>query len=120
MRSSPALARSVVGRGEGLVHLCERLAGRQEARLQRRYPSVAMAEERQHKTRSRANPGGGDVLKVIGADVRPLRERKPPWLKVPAPGGKRYRALEKRIKEENLHTVCREAACPNIGECWER
>jgi lipoyl synthase len=79
-----------------------------------------MAEERQHKTRSRANPGGGDVLKVLGADVRPIRERKPPWLKVPAPGGTRYRALEKRIKEENLHTVCREAACPNIGECWER
>src|SRR4051795_13392085 len=71
-------------------------------------------------TRSRANPGGMDVLKVLGADVRPIRERKPPWLKVPAPGGARYRTLEKRIKEENLNTVCREAACPNIGECWER
>jgi lipoic acid synthetase len=79
-----------------------------------------MAEERQHKTRSRANPGGGDVLKVIGADVRPLRERKPPWLKVPAPGRPGYRRLEKLIREENLHTVCREAACPNVGECWER
>jgi lipoic acid synthetase len=79
-----------------------------------------MGEERQHKTRSRANPGGGDVLKVIGSDVRPLRERKPPWLKVPAPGRPNYRRLEGLIKEENLHTVCREAACPNIGECWER
>ena len=44
-------------------------------------------------TRSRANPGGMDVLEVLGPAVRPLRERKPPWLKVPAPGGERYRSL---------------------------
>ncbi len=75
---------------------------------------------RKHQTRSRANPGGMDVLKVLGADVRPLRERKPPWFKVPAPGGKRYLELSARIKDDNLHTVCQEAACPNIGECWER
>ena len=71
-------------------------------------------------TRSRANPGGMDVLQVLGPAVRPLRERKPPWLKVPAPGGERYRALTALIREENLHTVCQEAACPNVGECWER
>ncbi len=71
-------------------------------------------------TRSRANPGGMDVLKVLGADVRPLRERKPPWFKVPAAGGARYRELSALIREENLHTVCQEAACPNVGECWER
>jgi len=61
-----------------------------------------------------------DVLKVLGPDVRPLRERKPPWFKVPAPGGARYRELAAMIKEENLHTVCQEAACPNVGECWQR
>ena len=61
-----------------------------------------------------------DVLKVLGPDVRPLRERKPPWFKVPAPGGKRYVELTKLIRDENLHTVCQEAACPNVGECWER
>jgi lipoic acid synthetase len=71
-------------------------------------------------TRSRANPGGMDVLKVLGSDVRPLRERKPPWFKVPAAGGARYRELSALIREENLHTVCQEAACPNVGECWER
>jgi lipoic acid synthetase len=71
-------------------------------------------------TRSRANPGGMDVLKVLGSDVRPLRERKPPWFKVPAPGGQRYRELTELIRSENLHTVCQEAACPNVGECWER
>jgi lipoic acid synthetase len=71
-------------------------------------------------TRSRSNPGGGDVLSVLGASVRPLRERKPPWLKVPAPGGDGYRSLSALIRSENLHTVCQEAACPNVGECWER
>src|SRR6202050_5301342 len=76
--------------------------------------------EREHSTRSRANPGGMDVLSVLGSDVRPLRERKPPWFKVPPPGGERYRALSEMIRSENLHTVRQEAACPNVGECWER
>ena len=71
-------------------------------------------------TRSRSNPGGMDVLEVLGPDVRPLRERKPPWFKVPPPGGQRYRELTELIRSENLHTVCQEAACPNVGECWER
>ncbi len=71
-------------------------------------------------TRSRSNPGGMDVLKVLGSDVRPLRERKPPWFKVSAAGGARYRELSALIREEGLHTVCQEAACPNVGECWER
>jgi len=77
-------------------------------------------EQRSHSTRSRANPGGMDVLRVLGSDVRPLRERKPPWFKVAAPGGPRYRELSSLIASENLHTVCQEAACPNVGECWER
>ena len=71
-------------------------------------------------TRSRSNPGGMDVRDVLGPDVRPLRERKPPWFKVPPPGGQRYRELTELIRDENLHTVCQEAACPNVGECWER
>ena len=76
--------------------------------------------EREHRTRSRANPGGMDVLTVLGPDVLPMKHRKPPWFKVPAPGGEKYRELDKLIKSEGLHTVCQEAACPNIGECWER
>ncbi len=75
---------------------------------------------RPHVTRSRANPGGMDVLSVLGTDVRPMRERKPAWFKVPPPGGERYRDLVELIRAENLHTVCQEAACPNVGECWER
>lgn len=73
--------------------------------------------ERIHVTRSRAKPGGNAVE---GAGKVGIRERKPPWLKVPAPGGPKYRRLTKLIKEENLNTVCREANCPNVGECWER
>ena len=79
-----------------------------------------MSATREHKTRSRANPGGMDVLEVLGPDVEPYRGRKPPWFKVPPPGGPRYRDLTRLIREENLHTVCQEAACPNVGECWER
>ena len=44
--------------------------------------------------------------------------RKPPWLKVPLPGGETYEAVRARVKRLDLHTVCQEAMCPNIGECW--
>jgi lipoic acid synthetase len=71
--------------------------------------------ERIHVTRSRANPGGAQI-----ADGLPFRGRKPPWLKVPAPGGPTYRRLKQTIEADNLHTVCEEANCPNVGECWER
>src|SRR6266571_4732546 len=45
--------------------------------------------------------------------------RKPSWLKVRAPGGPNYMRLKSRMREWNLHSVCEEARCPNIGECWE-
>jgi lipoic acid synthetase len=61
-----------------------------------------------------------DVLTVLGPDVQPFRSRKPAWFKVPLPGGPRYRELNRQIQAENLHTVCQEAACPNVGDCWER
>jgi len=50
--------------------------------------------------------------------VHPV-DRKPPWLKVPAPGGPNYVALKQLMRDHGLHTVCEEAHCPNIGECWE-
>jgi lipoic acid synthetase len=49
--------------------------------------------------------------------VRP-REPKPDWLKVRAPGSENYLRLRALMKELKLHTVCEEARCPNIGECW--
>ena len=45
--------------------------------------------------------------------------RKPGWLKVKAPGGPNYVHLKSLMRELGLHTVCEEARCPNIGECWE-
>jgi lipoic acid synthetase len=45
--------------------------------------------------------------------------RKPGWLKVKAPGGANYVRLRNLMRELGLHTVCEEARCPNIGECWE-
>ena len=69
-------------------------------------------------TRARSNPGGAHVLEM--GQVRPFRDRKPAWFKRPAPGGPHYRELRGMIEGQELHTVCQEAACPNIGECWER
>jgi lipoic acid synthetase len=61
-----------------------------------------------------------DVTTVLGSETLPFRSRKPRWFKVPPPGGENYRALDRMIKDEGLHTVCQEAACPNVGDCWER
>ena len=51
--------------------------------------------------------------------VQPLPERKPGWLKVKAPGGPNYLRLKQLMRSLDLHTVCEEAHCPNVGECWE-
>jgi len=45
--------------------------------------------------------------------------RKPPWIRVKAPVSPEYHATRRLMREHNLHTVCEEAACPNIGECWK-
>ena len=45
--------------------------------------------------------------------------RKPAWLRVQAPGGANYVAVKQLMRELGLHTVCEEAHCPNVGECWE-
>jgi lipoyl synthase len=46
--------------------------------------------------------------------------RKPDWIRVKAPGSPGYAATARIVRENGLHTVCEEAGCPNIGECWER
>jgi lipoyl synthase len=51
--------------------------------------------------------------------VTEQRPRKPEWLKVRFPGGENFIRLRNLMREERLHTVCEEARCPNIGECWE-
>ncbi len=49
-----------------------------------------------------------------------VERRLPEWFKVPAPGGEDYMDLRRRFRGAKLHTVCEEAACPNIGDCWSR
>ncbi len=49
-----------------------------------------------------------------------ITRRLPEWFKVPMPGGPNYLNLRERFRSEQLHTVCEEARCPNIGDCWER
>jgi lipoic acid synthetase len=49
----------------------------------------------------------------------PARAPKPGWLKVKVPQGERFAWIRQRARSLNLHTVCEEARCPNIGECWE-
>lgn len=60
------------------------------------------------------------LVQIMGRHRRdPLPERKPGWLKVQAPGGDNYLRLKQLMRELELHTVCEEAHCPNIGECWQ-
>ena len=56
----------------------------------------------------------GSGRPAVGDESR----RKPAWLKVPLPGGEDYSRLKRMTRELKLHTVCEEARCPNMGECW--
>ena len=58
----------------------------------------------------------GDVIPISGQD-RPPR-RRPEWIKVSAPSGDTYERLRGMMRSKSLHTVCEEARCPNMGECW--
>jgi lipoyl synthase len=59
-----------------------------------------------------------DSLVQLGGAATRKREPKPEWLKVRMPGGGRYEHVKRTLRELNLHTVCEEASCPNVGECW--
>src|SRR5262249_13765225 len=81
-------------------------------------------------------PLGGDPLKLVdrprfslsglilnnsGGTLDAMAiKRKPPWLRAKVPGGPGYNRLRSIIDEHRLHTVCQEASCPNMGECWAR
>ena len=61
------------------------------------------------------------VINNRGAEAHHLRlQRKPDWLRARVPGGEGYERLKGIIDEHRLHTVCQEASCPNMGECWGR
>ena len=63
---------------------------------------------------------GEALYQILGRHrADPLPDRKPSWLKVRAPGGKSYVHLKHLMRDLELHTVCEEAHCPNVGECWD-
>jgi lipoic acid synthetase len=80
-------------------------------------------------------PLGGDTARQLGPPTLSLTGlvlnnepgghvqrigRKPAWIRARAPGGPGYDRLRRTIESHDLHTVCQEASCPNIGECWHR
>jgi lipoic acid synthetase len=59
-----------------------------------------------------------DGIKAAAAAEPLVVGRKPPWLRAPMPAGARFDAVRSVVREHRLATVCEEAKCPNIGECW--
>jgi len=64
-------------------------------------------------------PEGRKMLRLEVRNAETAIERKPSWIKTTLRTGPEYLALTKLVKDEGLHTVCQEAGCPNIFECWE-
>jgi lipoic acid synthetase len=64
-------------------------------------------------------PEGRPLLRIEARNAAVPIERKPEWIKTRANMGPEYTALRSLVAKEGLHTVCQEAACPNIFECWE-
>ncbi|MDM4720091.1 lipoyl synthase [Micromonospora sp. WMMA1363] len=65
------------------------------------------------------SPEGRRLLRIEARNAETPIERKPPWIKVKAKMGPEYTQLRGLVSREGLHTVCQEAGCPNIYECWE-
>ncbi len=64
-------------------------------------------------------PEGRKLLRIEARNTETPIERKPEWIKTRANMGPEYTRLRSLVQSEGLHTVCQEAACPNIFECWE-
>ena len=64
-------------------------------------------------------PEGRRLLRIEARNSQVPVERKPPWIKTRLRTGPEYTALKDLVRRQGLHTVCEEAGCPNIFECWE-
>ncbi|MFL5272214.1 MAG: lipoyl synthase [Anaeromyxobacteraceae bacterium] len=62
--------------------------------------------------------GRAEAAERLRAGGLPINARKPSWLRVSLPGGERYQHVKDTLRALRLHTVCEEAHCPNVGECW--
>lgn len=85
---------------------------------QRIFYSTKVDENKKKSIQS--GPGLEDFIKDDSLVRQPKgkRLRLPPWLKTEIPSGKNYSELKNTLRSLNLSTVCEEAKCPNIGECW--
>jgi len=71
------------------------------------------------RTRLQADaPSLGDFTYSVEVGTRKRPLPKPKWMKETVPGGAKYAAIKAKLRELKLHTVCEEARCPNLGECW--
>jgi lipoic acid synthetase len=68
---------------------------------------------------SGTDEGGRKMLRIEARNSEVPIERKPPWIKTTMRTGPEYTRIKELVKSEGLHTVCQEAGCPNIFECWE-
>jgi lipoic acid synthetase len=68
---------------------------------------------------SAAHPDGRRLLRIEVRNAQTPIERKPEWIRTKASMGPQFTQLQHLVKDEGLHTVCQEAGCPNIYECWE-
>lgn len=75
-------------------------------------PSLAPLAEQHLRERAGAHAGAGPSHQPLPGQT------KPPWLRQRAPQGERYGELNSQLRDLKLATVCEEAQCPNIGECW--
>ena len=62
--------------------------------------------------------GPGSGIRVVDSSGKRLRQPRPDWLKIRLPSGDRYASLKRLVHQHRLNTVCEDARCPNIGECW--
>ena len=65
------------------------------------------------------DPDGRRLLRLEVRNAEVPIERKPPWIRTTLRTGPEYREIRERVAADGLHTVCQEAGCPNIYECWE-
>lgn len=75
-----------------------------------------LAEESPSLSDFIALKSGNSYSVEVGTKKKPLP--KPKWMKESIPGGEKYVQIKKKLRELKLHTVCEEAKCPNLGECW--
>ena len=79
-----------------------------------RLPSTGLSPEQEAQRNE-----GRKLLRIEARNASVPIERKPEWIRTTLKQGPEFQALRSLVKEEGLHTVCQEAGCPNISECWE-